>query len=233
MAPFARAESERDQCVFGIDERMRAFGDERIRAARRRVAPRSGHREHSPAVLQRVPRGDHRPTRGGGFHDDAAVAESGDDPIPHGEVLRSRLDAEGMFGHEQPRPSNALVEQLVAPGIHHVEAGRDDADHRAARVERAVVDRGVDPDRESAHDDHTGSGEHTPELVRVGQPVWCRGPGPDHRDSRTLERVGSVTFDEEHRRTIVDALLDRVPGVACGEHSRVASGESLGGELRR
>ena len=88
----------------------------------------------------------------------------------------------------------------MAARVHDVEPGRDDADHRAAGVERALVRGAVDPDREPAHHRDPGAGERGAELAGVGEPVRGRGAGADDRDPRPVERVGPLALDEQHRR---------------------------------
>ena len=51
------------------------------------------------------------------------------------------------------------VKRAMAPRVHDVETGRDHADREPARVERAQMSRGVDSDREPAHDGDPGAGQ--------------------------------------------------------------------------
>ena len=129
---------------------------------------------------------------------------------------------------EQPVLAHPLVERAVAPRVDDVETGGDDADDRAARVERAFVRRAVDADREPAHHDDPGAGERGAELARVGQAVRRRGAGADHRDARLLEHVGPLAFGEQHRGPVVDALVDRVPGPADVQRRACRAGPAIG-----
>ena len=71
----AAGQTEREEGVGRIEERVRTVGKERIAACGRRVAPRPGHCQHGAAVLDRVLGRDARAAVHGRLHDDDDVGE--------------------------------------------------------------------------------------------------------------------------------------------------------------
>src|SRR5467141_1475685 len=96
------------------------------------------------------------------------VRQRRDDAIPDREPFASRLHAVSVLTDDQTLLTNSRVQRAMTARIHDVEAGRDDTDDEAAGVECADVGRGVDPDRESAHDGDARAGQEPAELARVG-----------------------------------------------------------------
>ncbi len=112
--------------------------------------------------------------------------------------------------------------------VHDVESGGLDPDDAAAGIERALVRGAVDADREPAHDDDARTGERGAELTGVGQPVRRRRAGADHRDPWSFEDVGARAFGEQHRGSVVDALVDRVARTTDVEHAACRGASSTG-----
>ena len=76
---------EGDEHVVGIEEWLGAVGQQRIAAFGGRVAPRPGHDEHGPPVLEPVVGGDAPAAAQRGLDDHDDVGERGDDAVANGE----------------------------------------------------------------------------------------------------------------------------------------------------
>ena len=227
----------------------RAVLETRARPARRRVRARRSRRRRAawlvPAAdgLRRDPGyaitvrpyssallgGDARTALQRGLHDDHHLRQTRDDPVAHRERLPTRLHAVAELAHEQARATHTVEQHAVPPRVDDVEPGADDTHHRAARVERALVRGGVDPDREAAHHRDPGPGEGRTELVarpRARSGVAARVPTTATRRRRAppgRSPSASSTTGGSGR------LVDRVPRSALDEHM----GGALAQQLRR
>ena len=81
-------ELERDQHVGRLEHGSAPSEMQRVGARGRRVAPRSGIRQHRAAVLERALGGDARAALQRGLHDDHDLGQTRDDPVAHRERLR-------------------------------------------------------------------------------------------------------------------------------------------------
>ena len=117
-----------------------------VGAGRGRVAARPRVRQHRASVVARAVGGDARTALQRGLDHDGDLREPGDDPVAHRERVLTRLRAVRQLAHDQAGRAHPVEQGAVATGVHDVEPGRDHADHRAARVEGALVDRAVDAD---------------------------------------------------------------------------------------
>ncbi len=163
----------------------------------------------------------------GRLDDDDEVGQRGDDAIADREPLASGLHAVAVLTDDESLLANFGVERAVPAGIHDVETGRDDPDDESARVERADVRGGVDPDGQAAHDGDTGAGEEPAQLACVFEAVRCRGTRPDDRHPLCRERVGPFAFAEENRRPVGERVADRIVVVVGDPNVRAACGELI------
>ena len=166
VARLRAAPTQRDQEVARIEQRLGAVAEERVAPRGGGVPAGAGQREDVPAVLGGVFRRDAGPAHCGGLdhHDD--VGQRRDDAIAHREPLAPGLYAVAVLTDDEALLPHPGVERTMSAWIHDVEAGRDDTDREPAGVERAQVSRGIDSDRESAHDRDPGISEESAQLAR-------------------------------------------------------------------
>ena len=220
---FARtAFAQLDQDVARIEQDLRAVLDERVASDGGVVAARAGQREHRAAVPVGVVGRDRRAADGLRFDDHAHVAQRRDDPVAHGELRGVGLHPVRVLAHDHAVLADARVQRVVPPRVGDVEAGRNHADDRATRRERAFVRGAVDADREPAHHGHSGVGEVRRDLARIGEAVWRRAACADHRDPWRVERVHRGSFAEQHGRTPRDVVADGVVVVTGDPDVRTA-----------
>lgn len=122
-APRAGSQAERDKDVVGIEERLRAVGEERVAARGRRIAARSRHHEHGAVVVEGPIGRDAGAALERRLDDDHDVGES-EDFVRYWLMNRRRV--------QRPRESDVVV------GVYARIS--DDRDGFAHGVERQLED---------------------------------------------------------------------------------------------
>ena len=85
VAGKRRGRGQRAQLLQHVIDRfdqLRAVANQAVAAARRAAIDAAGHGKHLAALLHGVPGGNQRAGALGGFDDDHAQAQAGDDPVP-------------------------------------------------------------------------------------------------------------------------------------------------------
>jgi hypothetical protein len=186
---------------------------------------RAGNGEHLLALLGREPGGDQRARLQRGLHHQRAAREAGNDAVALREVLVERRRAERELAHDQAAGRDA-VRQLAVSG--RVDAVESRADHghrrRAARVigciERTLVGRAVDAEREPRHHRNSGLAEGPGEGARIRRALRCRIAAADHGDAVSeLRQIQCRRAQQvEHQRRVRHLEeRGRIAGVAQGE----------------
>ena len=116
---------------------------------------------------------------------------------------------------------HALVQLPVRGGINHAEAVREDADRRAARVQRGGVCDRVDPAGHPAHDDDPHPREPLREKARRLGAVRGMVAAPHDPHGRLLELRGVAPDVEQHGR-LGDLAQQRREGRVIRQQQRRA-----------
>ncbi len=170
-APRPGRQPEGDEHVVGIEERLRAVGQQCVAAFRGRIAPRAGNDEDGPRVLEPVVGGDARAAAQRRLHHHDDVGERGDDAVAYGEPEPVGLGAESGLAQEHAGCTHALEQHDVPARVDDVEAGGDHAHDTAPGIEGPDVRGAVDPDGEAADDGDTAPGQERAQLACVGETV--------------------------------------------------------------
>ena len=101
------------------------------------------------------------------------------------EMPRQHPRARGLLAHQKAMAGHRLLQLMVMAGV---DALKRRAEHRhrgPSLPQAALVNRGVDPLGQTAHDRPTGGTERRSEPPGHRQPMGGRTPGADHGDRST------------------------------------------------
>ena len=180
----------------------RALAQKLIAAPAERLAGRPGHCEDVPALVRGPAGRDQRAAALLCLDDHDAVGQGADDAVARREVPGVRRRAGRVFREQAALLRNAQKERTVFLRIDDVHPAAQDAEHRAAAVQRAVRGSRIDAAGHAGDDDGAAAGDLPAETQgRLAAPVIGRA-GADQTDAGLLFQIGQPPDAVEHRRRI-------------------------------
>ncbi len=201
IGPRLWSELGEAQRVGDGDYGVRPVAQQQVAPLALRRVDGTGHDGDLASELDRVVGGDERAAVERRLDDDRERRNGGENPIPIRERSLVRMRARRKLRHHQSASDDLAVQRDVRTWIGNVGACAEDGDRRAARLQRGMMRRGVDPECHSADDARAGARERGRELARDSFAVSCRAPRADDRDERLVEQT-QIADPPEPRRWV-------------------------------
>ncbi len=220
--------------VLDPEDRMRAVGEQSVRARVFRLERMPRHDHHLAPRAEREQAVDQGPGPPRGLDDDHDARQPRDDPVaPRERPAGDRHAVRELPRDAAPLPEDARRELAVRRRHRHVVPAGHDRDRRAPHLERAPVRGRVDPDRATAHDHDPRGREAGPQPLPHLEPE-ARRPARAHDRDRGLRQERLVPADVEDLRSVLERQEE--PGVTRvrpGDRARRFPGVSSLAHLRR
>ena len=181
-------------------------------AARRAAIDAAGHGEHLAALLHGVPGGNQRPGALGGFDDDHAQAQAGDDSIALRKRAGKRRRARRVFADHCAVQNDFVGQRLVFRRIDVQHAAAEHGDRAAAGLQRPAMSGGVDAAGQAADDRIAAAGQASRQPFGLGQAVLGAvaraddGDGQCHRWAESGRGQTARPADRESSAATADSL---------------------------
>ena len=154
-------------------------------------------------------RGDQRARGLGGFDDQDAVGEAGDQAIAQRKVMRPRMAARFVFGDQRPVARHAPRQRPIGP--RHIDPAAQDGDGGACRIKGGFVRSMVDAARQAGDDQDARTRQGPREAPRLCFAVGTGRAAADDGDGvRRGQQFGAPACPKAFRRAF-DARESRRP----------------------
>src|ERR1039457_2438485 len=212
-----------DHAIPVLDQ-ARALLNQQVRTPTELGSDVSRHREHLAALIDGELGRNRRTGILRALHHQNAHADSADNAVADGEILRNRPRPQGKFRNNQSFSRQFHRQLAVFRRIDDIHAASQHGYGVPAASQRAFVGGGIDAARHPADDGETGVRQVPRQALGHCQAVGRRTPRPHYPQADGLQQLDAPAGEQQYRR--IEDLAQRL------RIARIADGDRHGGALR-